>query len=86
MYLCGTMFVQWLGWKRQNHLHFPGFLGCFAGFLFSKLSGQLYVTVVDQEIIKVKTKCFFIAEFERVAKIRKIAVYRFLIPLTVTEL
>ena len=37
-------------------------------------------------IFKVQMKCFFIAEFERVAKIRKIAVYRFLISLLVPEL
>ena len=30
-------------------------------------------------------KCFFIAEFERAAKIRKIAVYRFLISLLVPK-
>ena len=37
--------------------------------------------------IKVQMKCFFfIAEFERAAKIRKIAVYRFLISLLVPEL
>ena len=37
--------------------------------------------------VKVQTKCFFvIAEFERAAKIRKIAVYRFLISLPVPEL
>ena len=36
---------------------------------------------------KVQMNCFFIAEFERgTAKIRKIAVYRFLISLLVTEL
>ena len=37
-------------------------------------------------VLKVQIKCFFIAEFERVAKIRKIAVYRFLISLLVPEL
>ena len=31
-------------------------------------------------------KCFFIAEFERAAKTRKIAVYRFLISYLVPEL
>ena len=38
--------------------------------------------------IKVQMKCFFflIPEFERAAKIRKIAVYRFLISLLVPEL
>ena len=37
--------------------------------------------------LKVQIKCFiFIAEFEREAKIRKIAVYRFLISLPVLEL
>ena len=35
--------------------------------------------------IKVQMKCFF-AEFERAAKIREIAVYRFLISLPVPEL
>ena len=36
--------------------------------------------------LKVQMKCFFIAEFERAAKIRKIAVYRFLISPLVPEL
>ena len=37
--------------------------------------------------LKVHMKCFFfIPEFERAAKIRKIAVYRFLISLLVSEL
>ena len=36
--------------------------------------------------LKVQMKCFFIAEFERAAKIRKIAVYRFLISHLVSEL
>ena len=35
---------------------------------------------------KVQMKCFFIADFERAAKLRKIAVYRFLISLLVPEL
>ena len=35
---------------------------------------------------KVQMECFFIAEFERAAKIRKTAVYRFLISLLVQEL
>ena len=37
-------------------------------------------------VIELQMKCFFIAEFERAAKIRKIAVYRFLISLLVSEL
>ena len=37
--------------------------------------------------LKVQMKCcLFIAEFERAAKIRKIAIYRFLISLLVSEL
>ena len=36
--------------------------------------------------LKVQMKCFFIAEFERAAKIRKIAVYCFLISVLVPEL
>ena len=36
--------------------------------------------------VKVQIKCFFIAEFERAAKVRKIAVYRSLIRLLVPEL
>ena len=39
------------------------------------------------QVLKVQMKCFFfIPEFERAAKIRKIAVYRFLISLLVPEL
>ena len=37
-------------------------------------------------LFKVQMECFFIAEFERAAKIRKIAVYRFLISLPVPKL
>ena len=36
--------------------------------------------------VKVEMKWFFIAEFERVAKIRKMAVYHFLISFLVPEL
>ena len=37
--------------------------------------------------LKVEIKCFFfISEFERAAKIRKIAIYRFLISVPVPEL
>ena len=36
--------------------------------------------------LKVQMKCFFIAEFERAAKIRKIATYGFLISVLVQEL
>ena len=43
-------------------------------------------TLVESECIEVQIKCFFIAEFERAVKIRKIAVYRFLISLPVPEL
>ena len=40
-----------------------------------------------QKLFKVQMKCFFfITEFERAAKIRKIAVYRFLISVLVPEL
>ena len=38
------------------------------------------------KVVKVQMKCFFIPEFERAAKIRKIAIYRFLISLVVPEL
>ena len=42
---------------------------------------------VNKSDFKVQMKCFFfIAEFERAAKIRKIAVYRFLISILVPEL
>ena len=40
----------------------------------------------DYYNIKVQMKCFFNAQFERVAKIRRIAVYRFLISSLVSEL
>ena len=42
--------------------------------------------VISQNLFKVEMKYFLIAEFERVAKIRKIAVYRFLISVLVPEL
>ena len=40
----------------------------------------------EKQIIKVQMKCFFIAKFERAAKIREIAFYHFLIPLLVPKL
>ena len=49
----------------------------------------LFYFVNDRSIlvVKVQMKCFFfIPEFERAAKIRKIAVYRFLISFLVPEL
>ena len=42
--------------------------------------------VTRKIFIKVQMKFFFVAEFERAAKIRKNAVYRFLISLLVPEL
>ena len=39
-----------------------------------------------QGFFKVQRKCFFIAELEKAAKIRKIAIYRLLISLPVPEL
>ena len=43
--------------------------------------------LIFEGLIKVQMKCFFfIPEFERAAKIRKIAVYRFLITFLVPEL
>ena len=47
----------------------------------------LFMSFVGHIEVKVQMKCFFfIPEFERAAKIRKIAVYRFLISLLVPEL
>ena len=37
-------------------------------------------------LFKVQMKCFFIGEFEKAAKVRKIAVHRFLISVLVPEL
>ena len=45
-----------------------------------------YENELSDKLIKVQMKCFFIPEFETAAKIRKIAVYRFLISLLVPEL
>ena len=39
-----------------------------------------------RKLLKLQMKCFFIPEFERAAKLRKIAVYRSLISLQVPEL
>ena len=59
------------------------------GFFLSWLNGNLgnleklcYIFLK----LKYKWNVFFIPEFERAAKIRKIAVYRFLISLLVPEL
>ena len=55
-------------------------------------SSLLFLCVITQLLIlkgivlKCKRNVFFIPEFERAAKIRKIAVYRFLISLLVPEL
>ena len=54
---------------------------------FSYLALAMVVAVILNASLKVQTKCcFFIAEFERATKIRKIAVYRFLISHLVPEL
>ena len=57
---------------------------------FKKLGCDLFHTgsaLVESESIKVQMKCFlFIAEFERAAKIRKIAVYHSLLSLPVIKL
>ena len=56
--------------------------GSFRLFRHKNSKGPIYSLS-----IKVQMKCFFfIPEFERAAKIRKIAVYRFLISLLVPEL
>ena len=47
---------------------------------------SLYRVLPNNAKFKVQMKCFFIAEFERAAKIRKNAIYRFLISLLVPEL
>ena len=39
----------------------------------------------DKKLFKVQMKCFFIADFKRAAKIRKIAIYHFLMSLLVPE-
>ena len=65
--------------------------GVYAEFLFRvkcietfKADNKVYEA---RKAFKVQMKCFFfIAEFERAAKIRKIAVYRFLTSLLVPEL
>ena len=53
-------------------------------------SGVIYHSIIVHDVVyglKVEMKCFlFVAEFKRAAKIRKIAVYRFLISLLVPEL
>ena len=55
--------------------------------LQSFLSNLFCGEMRDSESFKVQIKCFFfIAQFERAAKIRKIAVYDFLISLLVSEL
>ena len=46
--------------------------------------GSLYE--IAEGVIKVQVKYFFIAEFQRAAKIRKTAVYSFFISYPVTEL
>ena len=48
---------------------------------------RYYGFAIRQNVLKVEMKCFFfVPEFERAAKIRKIAVYRFLISLLAPEL
>ena len=64
-------------------------------FMYSLYAISKVVLLIEKVVmcnnnlrLKVQMKCcfFFIAEFERAAKIRKIAVYRFLISLLVPEL
>ena len=49
-------------------------------------SGGMFRHTCLIQVLKVQMNCFFIPEFERAAKIRKIAVYRFLISFLVPEL
>ena len=71
---------------EQYYLHF--YLKCFTLFyIIYKALSTLQSTCKNQMSFKVQMEVFFlIAEFERAAKIRKIAVYRFLISLLVPEL
>ena len=69
-----------------------GLQGKFQQVTVNVLKGQIKTfdtmsVEFELESLKVQMKCFsFIPEFERAAKIRKIAVYRFLISLLVPEL
>ena len=54
--------------------------------LVTRLLTQGYKTDRLSNTFKVQMKCFFTAEFERAARIRKFAVYCFLISLLVLEL
>ena len=66
-------------WKIKN-------LSEFEDLIIHELCCHIDETCTVYIIIKVQMKCFFIAEFDRAAKIRKIAVYRFLMSLLVPEL
>ena len=77
---------HWLYCKKLDILSYRS-LSIFAGLSLSKFEHTcLYVRMISKRRVKVQMKCFFIAEFERAAKFRKVVVYRFLISLLVPEL
>ena len=74
-------FVTFVGLPVSAALGAASMSGVIASGIISVLTKKY------QKKLKVQMKCFFfIPEFERAAKIRKIAVYRFLISFLVPEL
>ena len=69
---------------RATDILFPSVL--YTYFLISVGQSTRDTTKVSKKDLKVQMKCFFILEFGRAAKIRKIDVYLFLISLLVPEL
>ena len=69
-------------------LYCSDFWGCYDNiFSLSNSTERLKISLCKHLLgVKVQMKCFFIAEFERATKIKKIAVYRFLISLLVPEI
>ena len=77
-----------LNHMEKNMAHMLGkYLVCIDSLLLMSSRLDKLVNNLPNGSFKVQMKCFFSnAEFERVAKIRKISVYRFLISLLVPEL
>ena len=83
------LFERVIEQRLRSHLENMGFINKHqSGFRKAKSTDD-HLFRLSQSIMesfKVQMKCFFIPEFERAAKIRKIAVYRFLISFLVPEL
>ena len=74
-------------WKESHRsASFSRFMPKNCNTWSPQYSQRNWIRIAQYHMLKCKWNVFFIVEFERAAKIRKIAVYRFLISLLVPEL